>query len=219
MSAAPGPSDGVGSTSGFTVAELLVAVVVSLIVSIAGWSFYRAQLRALSSQWVTLDVNEGARAALDFIAREVRHAGFDPKAMALTTSGAKGISDARSDQLLLQWDANSSGAIDTNATDPNVESVLYSYDSTAQQVVRTVAGTASTLVANVPSGGLSFQYFDANGNALTPSGSPAALTAAQRDAVCVVLIKVNVQSGRGGITAAATLTSRATLRNRVLANL
>ena len=112
------------SVAGFSITEFMVAMIISLMVSAAGWAFYRTQLRALGDQSADLDAGEGARAAMGFVARELRHTGFDPLGTALVTSGATGINDARSDRLLVQWDANSSGEIDTSAADPNAESVL-----------------------------------------------------------------------------------------------
>ncbi len=207
------------SVAGFSITEFMVAMIISLMVSAAGWAFYRTQLRALGDQSADLDAGEGARAAMGFVARELRHTGFDPLGTALVTSGATGINDARSDRLLVQWDANSSGEIDTSAADPNAESVLYSYDSSTQQLLRTVAGSTQTLIKNVPPGGLAFQYFDSNGNPLSLSGNPAQLTAAQRDAVAIVLVNLQVQTARATQVRAVKLSARAALRNRVLGRL
>lgn len=205
--------------AGFSITEFMVTMMISLAISASGWAFYRTQLRALGDQSSALDAGEGARAAMGFMAREIRRAGFDPLESALVVAGAKGVSDARSDRLLIQWDANSSGAIDPNASDPNAESVLYTYDSTSQQILRTVSGVTETLIKNVPAGGLAFEYFDGNGNALVPSGSPAQLTAAQRDAVAVILLELQVQAVRTTQQKTVKLSARAALRNRVLARL
>lgn len=212
------------SAKGFTIVELLVATVISLVLSAAGWTFYRSQLRALIDQSARLDADEAARAAVAFMAREIRKAGLDPLAdppagVAFTTPGAKGVSDARPERLLVQWDKNSSGAIETGAADPDAESVEYSYDGVNQQILRTVNGTAQALIKNVAAGGLSFRYFDANGNVLTPTGSPAELSASDRDAVAVILVSLTVQAARATQPTAVKLSARATLRNRVLGRL
>lgn len=206
-------------TAGFSITEFMVTMIISLVLSAAGWMFYRTQLRSLGDQSADLDAGEGARAAMGFMARELRVAAYDPQGTALTTAGATGISDARSDRLLVQWDSDSSGTIDPNAVDPNAESVLYTYDPSLKQVLRTAAGNTQTLIKNVPSIGLAFEYFDGNGDTLTPSGNPAQLTAAQRDAVAVILVKLQVETFRATRVRTVKLSARAAIRNRVLGRL
>jgi type II secretory pathway component PulJ len=197
---------------------------ISLVVSGAGWMFYRTQLRALGDQSAGLDAGESARAAIAFMAHEIRKAGYDPLKPAQTafpTAGTTGISVAGSNSLQIQLDANSSGAIEANAVDPLAESITYAYNSTTQTLDRTVNGVTQTLISNVPAGGLSFAYYDANGNALSLSGNPAQLSASNRDAVATIQINLQVQTVRATSVRTVNLSARAAVRNRasVLARL
>jgi prepilin-type N-terminal cleavage/methylation domain-containing protein len=206
--------------SGFSMLELLVALSVGLVFALAGWSFQQTQARELGDQAAALDATDRIRSTMDFMAREIRKAGYDPKMTALIVPGSKGVSEARSDRLAVQWDKSENGAIEPDATDPNPESVLYSYDSTDSQILRTVNGAAQTLIRNVPSGGLVFEYFDILGNQLTPitvvGQSSPLLDAVQRDLIAFVRVRLQVQAV--GTTRPTTLkqTARVTVRNRII---
>ncbi len=153
----------------------------------AGFFFFRAQLRSLTDQAAGLDAVEGARAALDFMANDIRTASLKPTG-SCATCGA-GLSNARSDTITVAWDANSNGTLDAT------ESITYAYNSSAKTVTRTIDGTTTTLISNVPSGGLSFQYLQSDGSAAAMSGSPAAVTTPAN--VTTVLVTVQVQANEG----------------------
>ena len=221
-----------GSKSGFTLIELLVSVGVSLVFGLAGLNYYRGQTRALSTQSAMVDATDKLRAAMTFMTREIRLAGYDPQQTAMTVSGTKGIIDARSDFLWIQFDRDENGTIQTSATDPTAESVAYAYDSANQQIVRTVAGVTQTLIKNVPAGTFSFQYFDINGNAVTlgslslsaPSGLPSAIVSAvaaeqaviatQRDQIALVRLSFQVQTVGLTPTVNLSLSSRVSVPAR-----
>jgi type IV pilus assembly protein PilW len=220
------------SKSGFGLIELMVSVGIGLVFGLAGLNYYRGQTRALTTQSAMVDATDKLRAAMTFMTREIRLAGYDPKQTAMTVSGTKGIVDARSDFLWIQFDRDESGAIQTNATDPSAESVAYAYDSANQQIVRTVAGVTQTLIKNVPPGTFSFQYFDINGNAMTlgslsftaPSGLPSAIASAvgaeqavlasQRDQIALVRLSFQVQTVGLTPTVNLSLSSRVSVPAR-----
>jgi prepilin-type N-terminal cleavage/methylation domain-containing protein len=210
-----------GRDAGFSLAELLVTMAIASVMGLAGVGYYRGQTRALTIHSATLDATEKLRAGMALITREIRLAGYDPTATAMVVVGQKGIVDARGDFLWIRFDRNGDGTIDTNAADPDAESIVFSYDAANQQILRTVAGVSQPLVKNVPSGTFSFQYFDILGNAMTmgtvaftsPSGLPTsvaasaasepAVSAAQRDLIALVRVSLQVQTV--GLTPALTL--------------
>jgi prepilin-type N-terminal cleavage/methylation domain-containing protein len=207
------------SQNGFTILELLVASVIGLTFGLAGWSFQRTQALELGRQSATIDATEDLRAAMGFLAAEIRQAGFDPRQSALLVTGSRGISEARGDSLLIQVDANRDGDIDLAATDADpdgAESILYSYDATTREIIRTVADVSQVLFGNVPAGGFALSYFDVLGNPLAPTGNPAALDAAQRDLVAFVRLDLRVNAVGVAPTTTFRTASRLTLRNRVL---
>jgi hypothetical protein len=176
-----------------------------------------------------------------FVTPEVRGAGYDPRLTALpaASAGFRGLRFAGPSAVWIVWDANQDGSIDYNASDPNAESIVYTYDSTNQRIMRTVAGVEQTLVSNVPTGAFSFQYFDTAGNLLgfdtaasvtMPSGAPAfpadvsqalnaqgqVLSPANRDKVALVRVGFQVQTVGLSPATNLALSTRVTLPARIL---
>jgi type II secretory pathway component PulJ len=205
------------NTRGLTILEMLVGMTVAAAFAVAATSFYRGEVRALGTHSATLDATDKVRAVMGFTVREIRDAGYDPRVSALTTAGFKGLRFAGPSAVWIVADTGQDGSIDYNATDPNAESVVYTYDAANHRIVRTVAGVDQQLVGNVPAGGFTLQYFDASGNALPfdtapavtiPSGAPSfsasvsqalngqgqVLSPANRDLVALVRIGFQVQT-------------------------
>ena len=63
---------------GFTLLELLVAMMISTIVMAAIYATYRAQLRSHITQQALVEMQQNARAAMFAMEREIKMAGFDP---------------------------------------------------------------------------------------------------------------------------------------------
>lgn len=75
---------------GFTIIELLIALVVAMAVIGAVYSVYTVQLRQFSNQQLVLSARQNLRSALIVIRQELRMAGFDPQ-----DSGGFGLQDIR----------------------------------------------------------------------------------------------------------------------------
>lgn len=195
---------------GFSLTEVLIAMLLMLVVTAAMLSAFRFQMFALKGQDVQLEMQEAARAVVDVMTREIRLAGYDPTC-AKTFAG---IADARPQLLQLQFDSNEDGAIGAG------ESVTYAYDATAGEIQRNVGGTSSALVSDMPQNALGLSYYDASGTVLTSSGTPAALTAAQRNMVRRVKITVMLQKPnpdpQNGSFMISRFVSNVELRNRFL---
>jgi type IV pilus assembly protein PilW len=63
---------------GFTLIELMIALVISGIISIAMYSAYTSQQRVNQAQDHVVAIQQDLRAGLDMMARELRMAGYDP---------------------------------------------------------------------------------------------------------------------------------------------
>ena len=201
--------------AGFTLVELLVTTVLSFVLGSAGFLFFRAQLRSLTDQSAGLDAIEGSRAALDFMANEVRMAGANPAGTwpKTGTCGA-GLSSAQTSRLTIAWDGANGRPID--GTIDADESITYRYDSAGK---RTGApSTASTPCSSATSLGLTFQYFK-DATAAAMSGSPSQVTSADCNGVTNIQITVQVQTARATTVTNVNLGARIALRNRVLARL
>jgi len=63
---------------GFTLIEVLIAMVVSLIIMAGAYTFFNTQQRQTVIQTNVSDAQQTLRAAMDFMSRDVRMAGYDP---------------------------------------------------------------------------------------------------------------------------------------------
>jgi Tfp pilus assembly protein PilW len=198
---------------GFTLVELLVTMGISFVLGSAGFLFFRSQLRSLTDQSSGLDAIEGARAALDFMANEIRMAGANPAGTwpQTGTCGA-GLSNAQTSQLTISWDGANGRPID-GAIDAN-ESITYRYDSSGKRIWRTVNGIDTKLIGNAT--GLTLQYFK-DATAASMSGGQVAST--DCNAVNNIQITVQVQTARATTVTNVNLGAHVALRNRVLARL
>jgi len=64
--------------SGFTLIEVLIAMVVSLIIMGGAYMFFNSQQRQTTIQTNVSDAQQTLRAAMDFMSRDIRMAGYDP---------------------------------------------------------------------------------------------------------------------------------------------
>ena len=201
--------------AGFTLVELLATMAISFVLGSAGFLFFRTQLRSLTDQSSGLDAIEGARAALDFMANEIRMAGANPAGTwpHTGTCGA-GLSSAQTSRLTISWDGANGRPID-GAIDAN-ESITYRFDSGTKQIWRTINGVDTLLVRNAT--GLTFQYFK-DAAAAAMSGSPSQVTSADCNGVTNIQITVQVETARATTVTNVNLGARVALRNRVLAKL
>jgi len=191
------------SSAGFTLPERLIATLISFLLSTGGFLFFRSQLRSLTDQSAGLDAIEGARAALDFMAGEIRTAGGKPT----LSCGGCGITAATATGISFSLDANGNG----NATDSG-EQLGYLYNAGSKTILRCTGATCSngstgsTLIRNAS--GLSFSYTLADGTTTT------APTAAQLSQIVRVALTVQVEAARATTVTTVTLKSEVTLRNQ-----
>jgi len=92
---------------GFTLVELLVAMVISLVVMTAIYSTYASQQRSYIVQEQVGAMQQNLRGAIYFMAREARMAGYDP-----TGSGNFGITDIRLKDIDDNLDVNGNSSLE-----------------------------------------------------------------------------------------------------------
>ena len=202
------------SAAGFTLHEVLIALAMSAVISLAGWRFLHDQLQDLTRQSAGLDAFDKVRAGIGFIARDIRAAGYDPFLTALSVATFTGIREAGDDSIHVEWDRNESGVLDSTAVDPNAESIRYSYDAAERQIVRTVSGVTIPLLKNVPPGGFSLRYFDLDG-AQIPTSS-GFVPAGARDDIASVILTIRVDTAAVTPSASYEMASRVAVRARVM---
>jgi len=204
---------------GFSSMEVLAGLGLTLILLAAVYSFQQAQLKAFSTQQVYSDSQNVTRSVIDLMARELRMACYDP-GTAINKSGGpcapdvkQGIIEATPTRIRFQQDLNGDNAIGAPGEDVTYElsngSVLRT-DGLAEPVV---------LASGVPTGGLSFLYFD-NGKPPAQIGPGAVLNQCQRDTVgkVRVTIRANLPNPNSRIPTpiASVAESEVAIRNRSL---
>lgn len=175
-------ADGLGDR-GFTIAELLVAVTLTMLLAGAIFTFQRYQLFALSHQSQQIDLQSSARATLQLFARELREAGLN------STPAFCGIATASANEIRIQSDLNRDGAI--NGVN---EDLTYRYNSSRgalERIDHNNGNRADTLIGDVDEVLLRIRYFANDGTEIAPG--QASLTAAQRTAVRRVRVSLTLR--------------------------
>jgi type IV pilus assembly protein PilW len=149
---------------GFTLNELLVALVIMSVVSSAIYGVFTISSRSYTTQGVTADVQQSVRSAMEVMLHDIRAAGLDP-----TASGNFGIELAEAEKLRFTSDSIDAGLDDFNGTldDSNSERITYVLEGTQLNQIlyeTTASETIAPLIRNVQY--LKFTYFDADGNNL-----------------------------------------------------
>ena len=180
---------------GFTLMDLLVGTTIALIVGAGAVSFVRAQALASRTQMAQTDMNDETRGVIEFMARELRLAGYYPRCTAGAQWGminaTQGIIAASPQSIRIQYDLNENGVIETAAN--TSEDVIYQYDEATSSVQRVEGGVTSDLTGDVPATGFALAYYDTAGALIAGSGAGGALTTAQTLAVRRISIKLELE--------------------------
>jgi type IV pilus assembly protein PilW len=181
---------------GFTLVEMMVALVVVGIVTIAMVDIFRAQHQAQSRQNTGVERTMNSRAALDMMARELRNAGYDPR-------GTAGAGFVTTEPTEIEWTADLNADGDTDdLSDFGDDHVRYYFDADAGEIIRDVAGVEAVVADNISS--LTFTYLDAS---LNPAGSS--------DQVKLVNIALTYDTPSGVM--AGELETQVAIRNQITA--
>lgn len=160
---------------GFTIVEMLIAVVVAGVLGTALVRLFALQNQAYIRQNAGVLASQNARAGFDMLVREVRNAGYDPRGIA----GAS-ITSWASDSLGWTADLNADGDLLDSG-----EGVAYYLDASDETLVRR-EGLDETAVADGVTN-LRFRYLQG------PSG-PTATTA---DEVRYIRVEVSFATPQG----------------------
>lgn len=171
---------------GFTIAELVLALGMMMILMTAMISLATALNRTYTTQTVAAGVQHVTRAGLDIMVRNIRMAGFNPR-----NGDAVGIVEASANAFRFKYDLNGSGTIEPNAEldkDESPEDIKYLRNGN-NQLIRQVDGrpdSNQSLVENVSE--LTFKYLDKDDNETAAIGD-----------IRIVQVSLTVEepSGRG----------------------
>jgi len=98
--------------AGFTLVELMVAIAIFGIASAAMYATYQQQQNSYLTQEQVADMQQNLRAALFFITRDLKKAGYDPSEKAEATLDSHNI--ARVAEFRFAYDDNEDGVIQNN---------------------------------------------------------------------------------------------------------
>ncbi|MEJ2246563.1 MAG: prepilin-type N-terminal cleavage/methylation domain-containing protein [Acidobacteriota bacterium] len=192
---------------GFSLNELLVALVIMSVVASAIYGVFSISGRSYTTQSVSADAQQNVRAAMEVMLYDIRTAGLDPKA-----SGNFGIESAEAEKMRFTADSIDAGIDDFNGIleETNSERTTYVLQGTRLYQIlyeTTDSETGAPLISNVQN--LKFAYFDADGNNL---GSPVPLS--QLSDIRTVSISITVEEpAYRGAKVRRTLTDGVKCRN------
>jgi len=145
---------------GFTLAELVLAMGIMMIVLAAIISLFTSLNRMYTTQGVAAGVQQVARTGIDIMTRNIRMAGFNP----LNISGI-GIVQAADDSIRFKYDTNEDGTIDTDGD----EDIAYRLSNNQLVQQKNGSGTSYPMIDHVSD--LTFRYLDADDMETTDLGA------------------------------------------------
>jgi prepilin-type N-terminal cleavage/methylation domain-containing protein len=172
---------------GHSLPELLVAMAVLGLVMAGALSLLQSSLAAYRWGGARVESQRSARIALERMAKELREAGYDPRA-----AGIDAITVAEPARVVFQRDLDGDGAVD-----PTSERVTFLLRPGESVLRRDAGGGAQPVVNDVRR--LALTYFDRDGVA---TADPAAVAA----------IRIDIEVGSAA--AAVSMQTDVTLRNR-----
>ena len=182
---------------GFSLIEIMVAIAIMSILSIAMMKTYTGFTQVYTTQEVAAGVQQDLRAALNIMTQDIRMAGFDP-----TDSDNFGVEVATATNIRITSDTDMNGVVDVS----NFERITYNFDAgnnRLEQILYETTGSESAqpVVDNVTN--VAFTYLDEDNN----------ITATLADIRTVTIsMTIDEPAGRGG-TVSRTLSTRVQCRN------
>ena len=183
---------------GFTLIEVLMALLITSIVTGSIFSLFSLMTRSFTSQEVTAQVQQQIRVGVDFIARDIRATGFDP-----TGEADAGILGATPTSFQFTVDRDENGSlleVDENIT--------YTFNAAAGRLERTDTNSGfgtEVLVENVEVADSGFTYLD---------GSSPPVATANLDDIRTIVIAMTVEEPAGRAAPVnRTLSARVSARN------
>jgi hypothetical protein len=199
--------------------EMLVATLLAGIVMSAGTKFFSYQLAAMRAERGRRAAQMTARTAVNFLGRQLEHVGRDPQRALFTNLDNTGLPPAivNATGTWIRYRTNLSQDLEDQDTLDAWEDVTISHANGVVWVAQggggAVALTDSTIVgSHVGSGGLTFDYFDANGTAVTNLAPDAARASVRRIRVTLTVTAGPLATSTGS-TPRATLSQDVFLRN------
>jgi type IV pilus assembly protein PilW len=134
-------------SKGFTLVELMIALLVSSVVAGAIYFVYTGQQKIYTLQEAVVDMQQNLRAGLYLVGQELRMAGYDPQG-----SAGAGIVNATSNGINFTQDITDNAGTGTDGdgdvADAN-ENITLAFNPATLQLTRNTGGGAQPFVDNV----------------------------------------------------------------------
>jgi len=174
---------------GFTLTELLVAMVLSAIVMSALYSAYVTQQRAFQTTEDVTVAQQNLRAAMYFVEKDLRMAGYDPESS--EAFGFTNIASMTQDNVRFTLDVDEDGVLSGAS-----EYIHYQYNGADNTLERDTGSGFMDIADNIS--GVTFTFYTSSGTTTSSAGS-------------IRSVDVLMRSGRGGHT--RDLSTRILCRN------
>jgi type IV pilus assembly protein PilW len=175
-----------------------VALTTATILILATLAIASISMQTYGTQERVADAQQGVRAALDLMVRDIRMAGYDPMALSNGPTAGIGILAAADTKLQFSADLNAD-----RVDNGGLENLTYFYDAANKRLRQKEGGKAypQTFIENVSA--LKFSYLDAGGD-----------PAAGLDDIVTVVVTLTVEDRyHKDATFQRTLSSRINCRN------
>lgn len=184
-------------SAAFTLIELMVTMALAIFFVLATMAIADISTQSYRAQERVSDAQQGARAALELMVRDIRMAGYDPMALSNGRTSGAGILSASETSIHFVADLNADGR-----DSGGIENMTYFYDAANQRLRQEEGGAyPQTIIENVSH--LRFTYLDSRGNA------PSSI-----DDITVVLVTLTITDrDHKGDAFQRTLTTRINCRN------
>lgn len=183
--------------AGMTIVELMVALVIFGIIIGVVFGFLTESRQSYTSTRQKAQYQQGLRAVMSLVTREVRSAGCDPNSINFESFP---VADAAT--LRCRMDLN--GDTDTADTNPD-EDVTYAFNAATGDLTRTAGGVGAVILRGLTN--VQFNYYDRDGNLLNALPLSATDRAAIRSLDLVMV-------GETGQQEPVTYTTRIAVRNQ-----
>jgi prepilin-type N-terminal cleavage/methylation domain-containing protein len=171
-----------GASSGFTLVELLIVMVLSLVLVGTAFMAYLAQNKTGNEQAKVVALQQDIRAVMDMIDRDMRNSGSNK-----TGGSILAIDAADSSATSVGFDMD----LDWNGTNGQAgENVRYWLSGTTLNL--TDQGVTTPLLTNVSQ--FNVTYFDRSSNSITPTGAGGFLSTAEAANVMSIQVDMILQS-------------------------
>lgn len=151
-------SGGIMHEKGFTLVELLVAMILAAIAMTAIYSAYYTQQKAYEKTQDVNEIQQNIRNAMYFLEKDIRMAGYDPKQKG--GFGFLDVSGKSQNSLKFTWDMDEDGDVEDDSSG-GTEFCLFQVDTGDKELTSRISGSDVAIASYIS--GVTFTFLDTSG--------------------------------------------------------